>query len=119
LLLGVERVEESTGGGQRLSVAAGLFRVDKRGVAHADAEKETIAVCGSQRRVLGGDVGRLVHPEVEDAGGDHHLLGGSQQIFHRVHHRPSDVGNPQGLEPEFLQLGGCLGSLGGVAVPQL
>ncbi len=44
-----------------------------------------------QRCVRRGHIGWLVHPQVQDAGGDHHLLGRRQQVADRIEHGPTDV----------------------------
>ena len=68
--------------------------------------------------VGGRDLGGLMHPQVQDAGGDGGRLGGVQQVLDRVEHRSADIGDPQGGVAELLQFGRGLGGPAGVAVAQ-
>ena len=90
--------------------------VDQRRMADAEAEKEPGSVLAGELRVGRGDVGRFVHPHVEDAGGDDRLLGGAEQVAHGIEHRTADVGDPECGETELVELCGGLRGLPGVSV---
>ena len=88
-------------------------------MADAEPQEEPPRVRSRQRGVTRRHVLRLVHPDVEDSGGDDGLLGG-------VEERPSvteDVatgatGNPQRGVPERLELGGGVARFDAVAVAE-
>ena len=115
----VQSVEERPRRREWLAVATGLLGVDERRVADADAQQEPVAVVGGQLCVRMRDLGWLVHPEVEDAGGDHGPSGAAQQVSHRVEHLTADVGDPQRRVPEFFEFRRRFGRLGPVAIAQL
>jgi hypothetical protein len=66
--------------GERLAIAAGLFGIDGWSVAHPDPEEKAFTVLFGQCGVSCCDIGGLVHPDVEDAGGEHHMFGGREQV---------------------------------------
>jgi hypothetical protein len=74
-------------------------------VADSDAEQEAPAVGRGQPGMRGRDIGGIMHPQIEDAGGDGDRLGRGQQVLHRIEHRSADVGDPQRGVAEFLQFG--------------
>ena len=115
----IDRIQVRPRRGERLLVEAGFFGVDERGVAHADAEQKAFTMLGGQLGIRRRHVRGLMHPQVQDPGGDHDALGRPQQLAHRIEHGSADVGNPERGIPELLELGRGLGGLSGVAVAQL
>ena len=95
---GVEAVEERAHGAQRPRVVARGLRVPD-----ADAEQEAAGEVARQLRVLRGDVGRLVLPDVEDPGGDRDLLR-RLQVRPRLRER-GRAAEPQRVVAERLELG--------------
>ena len=92
---------------------------DEQGVADADAEQQAVLLGAAQAGTPRAHVSRRVHPDVEDAGGDHHGGRERQHVVERPEQVAADIGHPQRGEPEGLQLGSEVGDLGGIAVAQL
>lgn len=104
---------------QEAFVPARIARVDQRRVRNPDAEQQSVTVLVGQVVVLRSDVGRFVHPEIEDARRDDRLGGCLQEVGDGIEHRSADVGNPQRGESQLIELCRCLRGLGEIAVTQL
>ena len=79
--------------------------VDQRRVTHAEAEQEPrlprVVPTADVRR----DVGGLVHPDVEDARRDDRTGCGAQQRLDGAEHVAADVGDPQRVVAQLVELG--------------
>jgi hypothetical protein len=101
LRCGVEAVEERAHRGQRGAVLGGRLAV-----ADSDAEQEASREVALELRVLVGDVGRLVLPDVED-GGRHGQRAGALEEGAHLRERRAPA-HPQRAEPERLDLRGAV-----------
>ena len=115
----VQAVEVVGHGGHGLLIGAGRVDViDERTMADADSAQEAGSVLGRQRSVLGGRLGRSVHPDVEDARGDGGRGGCAEQVGERAEQVAAHIGDPQGRVAQALQFGCQVGRLAGVAIAQ-
>src|SRR5262249_23752586 len=80
-----------------------------------DPEHEAAAVVGVDLRVRGGDVRRVVLPDVQDAAGDRERRRGLQVGPALVDARAAP--DPQRAVAEGLYLSGCVGAAAAAAAP--
>jgi hypothetical protein len=97
----VEPFEEGAHLGQRALIFGGRL-----GVSDADAEQEAAGEVARELRALRGHVGGLVHPHVEDPGGDRDRTRALEVRPHLLQRRAA--AHPQRAEAGGLDLGQAL-----------
>jgi hypothetical protein len=116
----VERVQVGAHGGDGAPISSRLVHVDEWRMTHPEAEQETLGMVSVEVGVDGGDLLRIVCPDVEDGGGDDDLARRPQHGLHGLEHRPtSPARNPQRPVTELLELRSRLDRLCGSTETEL
>src|SRR5467141_1698931 len=96
-----------------------MLVVDQRRVAHTETEQEASLPIVAPRRPSPRDLGRVLHPDIENARRDDDARGRAQQGFDGPEDVAAYVGYPDRAVTELVELDGRRGDGFGVAVAQL
>src|SRR5262249_18265420 len=109
--------------GDRPLIASRAARIHQRRVAVSEPEHEPVAEPLQGLPVLADNAGRVVHPDVEDPGGDHQLLSHLEQLAGHAERVAAGIRYPHRLVAELLQFphgipaGGSVGVVPQFAAP--
>src|SRR5215470_6781460 len=100
---GLQTVQEAQQLRDRPLVASRAARIHQRCVAVSEPEHEPVAEPVQGLPVLADNAGRVVHPDVEDPGGDNQLLSHLEQFAGYAERVAAGIRYPHRLVAELLQ----------------